>query len=120
MRQADLKRYQKLLLDRRERLTGTLSSMRDEALKPNGSGQDVDEVADYGSDQFEQELTLGLIENEQDEIQMINEALVKIEDGSYGKCDECNEAIAKGRLDALPFVRYCIKCQSAKERSGEI
>jgi DnaK suppressor protein len=120
MRQTDLKRYKKILLDRRERLTGTLSSMQTEALKPNGSGQEVDENADYGSDQFEQELTLGLIESEQGEMVLIEGALVRIEDGTFGKCDECEQLIPKPRLEALPYAKYCIKCQSDKERSGEI
>lgn len=118
MRQTDLKRYRKLLLDRRERLSGTLSSMQTEALKPNGSGQEVDEIADYGSDQFEQELTLGLIESEQGEIADIDDALDRIDAGTYGVCEECQEPIAKLRLEAIPFARCCIKCQSAKERSG--
>lgn len=119
MKAADLKRYKKLLLERREQLSGTLLSMRSEALKPNGSGQDVDEIADFGSDQFEQELTLGLMENEQGAVDLINDALVRIEDGNYGKCEECEVVIPKARLDAIPFTRYCVKCQTEKERLGE-
>ena len=118
MRQTDLKKYKKQLIDRRERLSGTLSSMRTEALKPNGSGNEVDELADYGSDQFEQELTLGLIENEAGEVAQIDAALERIEDGSFGKCEECQAVIPVKRLDAVPFARCCIKCQSAKERGG--
>ena len=118
MRQAELQRYKKLLLEKRERLSGTLSSMRSEALKPNGTGQDVDEIADLGSDQFEQELTLGLMESEQEEVDHIDDALQRIEDGTFGNCEECEKAIPKPRLDALPFARCCIACQSAKEKGG--
>lgn len=120
MRATELKKYKRILLERRLKLNGTLSSMADEALKPNGGGQDADEIADFGSDQFEQELTLGLMETEQSAIKEIDLALDRIEDGSFGKCDGCEEKIPKPRLEALPSARYCIACQEKLEKFGEI
>ena len=81
MRATELKKYKRILLERRQQLTANLSSMADEALKPNGSGSDVEESADFGSDQFEQEFTLGLMENEQNVVREIDRALDRIEDG---------------------------------------
>ena len=68
MRATELNKYKKRLLERRQQLAGTLSAMQSEALKPGGGGSDVDEIADMGSDQFEQDMTLGLIENEQEAV----------------------------------------------------
>ena len=118
MRAREKEKFKKLLLERRARLSGTLSSMADEALKTHGSGHDADEIADLGSEQFEQELTLGLMESEHVEVQAIDAALDKIEDGSYGRCESCSTAIPVSRLKALPSARNCINCQSHIERFG--
>lgn len=119
MRATELKKYKRLLLERRQKLTANLSSMADEALKPNGSGSDVEESADFGSDQFEQEFTLGLMENEQNVVREIDRALDRIEDGTYGVCEGSGEKIPKARLDALPWAKYTVQYQEKLER-GEI
>lgn len=118
MRARDREKFKKLLLDRRRQLTGTLSSMAEEALKTHGGGQGVDEIADIGSDQYEQELTLGLMAAERDEVKAIDDALDRIEDGSYGKCSGCQTAIPPLRLAAVPAAEYCIECQSHVEKYG--
>ncbi|MCA9322086.1 MAG: TraR/DksA family transcriptional regulator [Planctomycetes bacterium] len=120
MRATEIKKFRKLLLERRARLAGTMNSMADEVLKPNGSGNDVDEIADVGSDQFEQELTLGLMEAERQEVQNIDEALDRMDEGTYGVCEGCEEKIPMPRLTAVPAARYCIACQSKLERFGEL
>ena len=119
MRATELKKYKRILLERRQTLTANLSSMADEALKPNGSGSDVEESADFGSDQFEQEFTLGLMENEQNVVREIDRALDRIEDGTYGVCEGSGEKIPKARLDALPWARYTVQYQEKLE-NGEI
>ena len=119
MRATELKKYKRILLERRQQLTANLSSMADEALKPNGSGSDVEESADFGSDQFEQEFTLGLMENEQNVVREIDRALDRIEEGTYGVCEGSGEKIPKARLDALPWARYTVQYQEKLER-GEI
>ena len=118
MRARDRERFKKLLLERRAKLAGTLTSMADEALKPHGGGHDADEIADLGSDQFEQELTLGLMETERIEVKAIDAALDRIEDGSFGKCTCCGATIPNPRLKAIPQTPHCIECQSHKERHG--
>ncbi|MCB9831665.1 MAG: TraR/DksA family transcriptional regulator [Planctomycetes bacterium] len=120
MRARERDRFKKLLLERRAKLSGTLISMADEALKPHGGGHDADEIADMGSDQFEQELTLGLMESERQEVNLIDEALDRIEDGSFGECLGCEATIPTPRLMAIPSARYCIACQSYIERHGSL
>ena len=91
-----------------------------QVLKPSGASDNVYEIADLGSDQCEQDITLGLMANEQGEISEIDDALERIDVGGFGKCGECETPIPKPRLAALPFARYCIECQSEKERMGEL
>ena len=67
-------------------------------------------MADVGSDNFEQEFTLGLMENDEETLQAIEAALERIEDGVYGSCVECERTVPKTRLNAIPFTPYCVKC----------
>jgi DnaK suppressor protein len=73
-------------------------------------------MADIGSDASEQEFTLSLMENDEDTLGAIELALQKIEEGTYGRCDECETDIAKQRLQAIPFAAHCIRCATQIER----
>lgn len=115
MRKADLDRFKKLLLQKRDLLTGNVSQMQDEALKSGGQDVSVDHMADFGSDNFEQDFTLGLIENEQETIREIDEALGRIDDGSFGNCEICETSIPMPRLRVIPWAKLCIECKRARE-----
>src|SRR6266849_1902016 len=66
-------------------------------------------MADLGTDNFEQEFTLSLIENEEDRVKEINAALDRIDQGNFGKCEECQKPIPKARLQAVPYTRHCVE-----------
>jgi DnaK suppressor protein len=95
--------------------------MTDEALKrnqPESSGNLSNlpmHMADVGTENYDQEFTLSLIENEQDTLDQIQEALGRIEKGTYGHCLECEGMIAKPRLQAIPYARHCIECARKEE-----
>ena len=72
-------------------------------------------MADLGSDTWEQELTLGLIENERGLLREIDEALDRIEDKTYGICLATNRPISKSRLRAQPWAKYCIAYARKRE-----
>ena len=90
--------------------------MTDEALRrdqPDSSGNLSNvplHMADVGTENYDQEFTLGLIENEQGTLEQVHEALDRIDAGTFGRCQECGEPIAKPRLQALPYTRHCIQC----------
>jgi RNA polymerase-binding transcription factor DksA len=100
----------------RSRLRGDLDQMTDEALRRDNAGGTGNlsnvplHMADLGTDNYDQEFTLGLIENEQGTLELINEALGRMEKGTYGQCVECDEPISKPRLQAIPYARHCIQC----------
>ncbi len=122
MKKADMKVYKERLLALRARLRGDVSQMADHALKGNRSSINGDaggmpiHMADIGSDNFEQEFTLSLLESEGDTLGKIEGALERIEDGTYGKCDECGGVIPKTRLNAIPYTPFCIKCAEKMEQ----
>lgn len=112
----ELANYRRVLTSLRARLRGDLDRMTDEALRretAGGSGGHSTmplHMADLGTENYDQEFTLGLIENEQGTLEMINEALDRMERGTYGQCSECGTPIAKSRLQAIPYARHCIRC----------
>ena len=67
-------------------------------------------MADVGTDNYEQEFTLSLMQNEEGVLGLVEGALERIEEGTYGSCAECTNKIPKTRLNALPYTPYCVKC----------
>jgi len=73
-------------------------------------------MADLGTDNYEMENTLGLVDSEMKLLVEIDGALLRIENGTYGICQADNEPIPKERLKAIPWARYCIACASLLEK----
>lgn len=119
LKKEELKKYKEMLVRLRETLTGDVKSLETEALKESEQDFSVDHMADHGSDNFEQEFTLGLIENVEETVREINGALERIEDGTFGICEGCEKAIPKTRLQAIPYARCCVSCQRKNEKRSE-
>ena len=123
MKKADLKVYKDRLLLLRARLRGDVNAMADAALKKTRSEASGDlssmpiHMADLGSDNYEQEFTLSLLQNEEDTLDLVETALERIEEGEYGSCSECGGTVPKTRLNAIPYTPFCVKCASRIQRS---
>ena len=123
MKKVELKGYRDLLVAIRARLRGDVTSMAHAALRKSGAeGADGNSMpihmAELGSENFEQEFTLSLLANEEGRLDMIENALQRIEDGSYGMCEECDGVISKTRLNALPYTPVCIRCAETRDMGG--
>ena len=108
MKKSEIKPFKELLLNLRARLRGDVSTLANAALSKsngaNGSGSSVpSHIADMGSDTFEQDNTILLMNNEGETLSQIESALERIEDGAYGFCTECSGKIPKMRLNAIPI-----------------
>jgi DnaK suppressor protein len=103
------------LLFLRARFMGDVNQMEDAALNGRNPVRMPTDMADLGTDAFEQQLTLDLLGSEEDVLEQIDAALGRIEKGSYGKCESCGRAIAKARLDAIPYAALCVRCASQQE-----
>ncbi|QDU98636.1 TraR/DksA family transcriptional regulator [Lignipirellula cremea] len=121
MKEADLQMYQERLRALRSRVRGDVLSMSDAALNQTGSDASGElsraptHPADVGSDAYEQEFTLSLVEHDEDTLKSIEVALERIRTGDYGSCVECNARIPKARLNAIPFTPHCVKCAGKLE-----
>lgn len=92
------------LLDLAEERTGEISKIRMHA-------------ADLGTEEIEREVALHLAEDEIAELQSIDEALAKIQNLTYGVCQDCGCEIPFARLEVLPYTRFCAGCQNKMEKS---
>ncbi len=120
----ELGSYRRTLQTLKSRLRGDLSQMTDEALRLDNDGGTGNlsnvplHMADLGTDNYDQEFTLELIVNEQVTLVLVNEALGRMDQGTYGQCVECGDPISKPRLQAIPYARHCIRC-ARKLEGGE-
>ena len=78
------------------------------------------DVCDIASSDRERELTLRLSERGREKLKQIEEALERIEDGSFGTCEQCEAKIPKGRLKVLPFSTTCVDCKSKQEKHRKL
>jgi RNA polymerase-binding transcription factor DksA len=124
MTKAELDTFRDRLLELRGRLNGDVSHLANEALKARGgeaSGSLSNaplHPADLGTDNYEQEFTLGLLQNQENALAEIADALDRVDKGNFGTCEECGTAIPKGRLQTLPHTRYCVDCARKLQQSS--
>lgn len=108
--QAEIAEFKALLLAKRDEILGNVVSMETETLQQERS--DLSRLpihmADLGTDNYDQEFTLGLMDSERKLIKEIDEALDRIENGTYGICEGSGKPIQKARLEAIPWARYCV------------
>ncbi len=114
----ELNHYRHLLLIKRGELVGDLSAMEAEALRSDGGSLSHMPIhmADIGTDTFDQDFMLGLAETERQRLREIDEALGRIEDGTYGICQMTNKPIPKARLNAKPWAKYTVEAARELER----
>ena len=117
MTKPDLSLHRERLLALRARLQGDMTQMEDNALNKdhNKTTSMPNHMAELGSGNFDQELTLSLLGSENEALDQIEAAIERIEDGSYGQCEECGVKIPESRLEAIPYAALCVQCASQRE-----
>ena len=118
----DATKFRKLLLDLRDHLIDGVNFLASDNLKRSNrdasgelSGYSL-HMADAGTDNFDREFALSLVSNEQEALYEIEEALKRLDQNTYGICGFCERPILKARLEAVPFARLCVNCQSTTEK----
>ena len=102
-----------LLVMRKELLHDVSQSMRDES---NHLKHDIGDFYDQASSDRDRELSLMLADREREKLTLVDDALKRIDLGTYGICGSCDEVIDKERLMAMPFTKLCLSCQEDLER----
>lgn len=124
LKKNDLHHFRKLLQVTRKKIVGDLNHLEKDSLNLSQrdasgdlSGYSI-HMADMATDNFDREFNLGLASSEQQLLNQIDEALRKIDEGKYGICETCSKPISQKRLLAVPYTRFCIKCQFEEEKKG--
>jgi len=125
---ADLEHYRQLLQQKRREIMGNVSEIEGEALRKSRLDASGDlssmpiHMADLGTDNFEQEFSLELMDGERRLLTEIEDALNRIETGTYGICEGTGKPISKARLEAQPWARYSVEyakmVEEGREREG--
>ena len=77
------------------------------------------DAEELGSDNAEQELTLNLLGSDKQTLNQIDAAIQRIEDGDYGRCEQCGMNIPESRLNAIPYAAECVRCATQEEEGHE-
>ena len=119
----DKKYFRELLLRARAAFGDQVRYHSDDALtRKDAAGERAGmatHMADLGTDNYRRDFQLGLLSDGVDVLEMIDEALQRLEDSEYGICLDCGEPIPRKRLEAKPYAKYCTKCKSKREEQDE-
>jgi DnaK suppressor protein len=115
---AEIKKFKAMLLAKMTEILSNVTSMETEALRRERSDLSNMPIhmADLGTDSYEIDNIIGLMDSERKILMEIDEALSRIEDGTYGICQGRGESIPKERLKAIPWARYCVACATLLEK----
>ena len=117
MRKAFLKSAREKLTEMRRQVLREISN--DLKQGREGAKDEGMDTYDLASEERDREISFILTDREREKLNAIQEAIERIDDGSYGACESCESEIAEGRLDALPFTRLCVNCQAEREREAK-
>lgn len=121
MNKTEVENYRRQLMALAQRLKGDMTDLSGEALRQVGGEASGNlsnapvHPADLGSDTFEQEVSMSLLQNEERTLEEIAAALGRMDQGTFGRCEECQKPIPKERLQAVPYARYCVECAKRLE-----
>jgi len=119
---SDLKDFKKIVLRKKEEILNDLKHISDDTLRKSQKEASGDisgytyHMADVATDNYDREFSLGLASGERKSLYDLDDALKRIEEGTFGICDDCKSSITKVRLRAVPSARLCIKCQQKREK----
>ena len=116
-----IKQLRQLLITERAKLAEEIKNIaRDASTSPRDASGDLSaytvHLADMAADTYDRELSMNIVSSEQEILYQIDDAFKRLDDGSYGTCQQCTQPITMSRLKAVPYASLCIACQRAKEQ----
>jgi DnaK suppressor protein len=117
MRKAVLKTARERLMEMRRQVLREISNDLKQG-REAGKEEGMD-TYDLASEERDREISFILTDRERDKLQAIQEALERVDEGTYGICESCESEISPGRLNALPFTRMCVNCQAEHEKEAK-
>ena len=124
MDKQELNKFKAQLKLQRERIVSGIDHIERDTLNKSQRDSSGDlsgytfHMADQATDNFDTEFNLDIASNEQKFLNEIDEAIKRIDEGAFGTCEQCEKVITLKRLKAVPYARYCIKCQDTIEKKS--
>jgi DnaK suppressor protein len=118
----ELLEYKKVITKRKNEILDAIERISEDTLKKSQKDASGDisgytfHMADVATDNYDREFSLGLASNDRQSLYELDDALKRIEEGTFGVCEECNTVLTKARLKALPYARLCLNCQQKREK----
>ena len=109
-----LARFKKILLKEREQIIGEVKQIHESSKEMGQDG--IQDIGDEAANIYNKQTLLSLNENERIRLQEVDESLDRIENGTYGICEECGEPIGLKRLEVRPVAKYCVPCKTNLEK----
>lgn len=107
-------RFKKILLKEREQIVGEVKQIVESSKEMGQDG--IQDIGDEAANIYNKQVLLSLNENERMRLQEVDESLDRIENGTYGVCEECGELIGLKRLEVRPVAKYCVPCKTKMEK----
>ena len=118
-----IRKQKEKLLQLRDAMVDSMAGVAQDTLRSRAEGSEASAFgmhqADAGSDAYDRDFALSLLSQEQDALYEIDEALKRIEVGTYGKCEMSGKPIPHARLEAIPFARFTVECQTQLEKQSK-
>lgn len=112
----EIERLKEILLKKRDEIIGDVEQIRASSQEVGQDG--IQDMADEASNIYTKEILMSLNENQRKVLREVDEALDRIEEGTYGICDSCEKPIGLKRLQIKPFAKYCVQCQDLIEKQA--
>ncbi len=109
-----LARFKKIILKEREQIIGEVKQIYESSKEMGQDG--IQDIGDEAANIYNKQILLSLNENERMRLQEVDESLDRIENGTYGICEECGEPIGLKRLEVRPVAKYCVPCKTKLEK----
>jgi RNA polymerase-binding protein DksA len=119
-----IKQFRQLLITERAKLADEIKTIaREASTSPRDASGDLSaytvHMADMAADTYDRELSMNLVSSEQEILYQIDDALKRLDEGTFGVCLQCGQPIAMSRLKAVPYASMCITCQRTKEQQSK-
>ncbi|MFH1857182.1 MAG: TraR/DksA family transcriptional regulator [Candidatus Omnitrophota bacterium] len=123
MNKEELKKYREKLVTIKNTVQGNIKHIGKDSFGTSQKEASGDlssytlHMADMASDSYERDLAFDLVANEQELIYKIEESLMRIDEGTFGKCQSCGKKISKARLNIVPYAAFCVPCKQKEEKN---
>ncbi|MGD0336757.1 MAG: TraR/DksA family transcriptional regulator [Candidatus Omnitrophota bacterium] len=114
--------FKKLVIKKKEEISDEIKHISDDTLKKSQKDASGDisgytyHMADVATDNYDREFSLGIASSERQFLYELDDAMKRIDEGTFGLCEDCKSLISKTRLRAIPQARLCVKCQEKREK----